>query len=334
MLTILTTETINKKNGFTVSKTYLLFVLFLTCWACTDDDDPFVPEETKEYTYIFWASAGDRTIERAIFDGDSLVERTVIYQGEWESAPSEVVVDPDKQLVYWSDFETQQILSISWDGQGPADTLYSVSSAGGGPIGLAIDASGRQLYWTKPYEDLIMRAPADGSGPVDTLFTSDDGINGAWGIGISLAAGYLYWVEYRDAQVYRVPVGLTEAPDLVYAGGSGFLRPYGLAVSDDSNDLFIVDNPLPGAGKSDRIYRGTADGSTGLQAIYTDGEVSNAYNMVFLPDDDAVYWLNQLNSGSIYRGNMDGTAPATVLIDDINIGEGLAVVKINEGMNE
>ena len=319
---------LHHSNNLNRIRTGFLLFLLMAFWACSDDDnDPSVPDE-QEYTCIFWACAGDRTIERAIFEGDSLVARSVIYQGEWETAPSEVVVDPDKQLVYWSDFETQQICCIPWGGQGAAKTLYAVSSAGGGPIGLAIDASGEQLYWTKPYEDLIMRAPADGSGPVDTLFTSDDGINGAWGIGISLAAGYLYWVEYRDAELYRVPADLSASPDRIYAGGSGFLRPYGLAVSDDSDDLFIVDNPLPGAGKSDCIYLGTTDGRTGLQAIYTAGEVSNAYNLVVIPEDDAVYWLNQLNSGSIYRGSMDGTAPATLLINDINIGEGLAVVKI------
>ncbi len=317
---------LDKKNDFTASKTYLLLFLLFTFGACTDDD-PIVPDE-QEYTYVFWACAGDRTIERAVFEEDSLVERTVIYQGEWESAPSEVVADPQKQLVYWTNFATRQILSIPWDGQGMPDTLYTVSSEGGGPIGLAINTYYQQLYWTKPYENLIMRAPTDGNGPVDTLFTSDDGINGAWGIGISLAAGYLYWVEYRDAQLYRVPVSLSEAPELIYAGGSGFLRPYGLAVNDDSEALFIVDNPLPGAGKSDCIYRGIEDGSSGLQAIYTDGEVSNAYNLAFIPEDGAIYWLNQLNSGSIYRGSMDGTTPAAVLIDDINIGQGLAVVKV------
>lgn len=318
--------TTHKDNCKKTVKPYLLLFLLFSIWSCSDDD-PIVPEE-QEYTYIFWACAGDRTIERAIFEDDLLVTRSIIYQGERETAPSEIVADANKQMIYWTDFETRQILRTSWNGTDSPDTLYTTSNAGGGPIGLALDLSKQQLYWTKPYEDLIMRAPADGSGPVDTLFSSNDGINGAWGIGIQVAAGYLYWVEYRDAEIYRIPIDLPGSPERLYAGGSGFLRPYGLSVSEDNNSLFIVDNPLPGAGKSDRIYRGATDGSVSLQEIYTEGEVDNAYNMAVIPEDDAIYWLNQLNSGSIYRGSMDGTAPPLLLIDDINIGEGLAVVKV------
>ncbi len=317
----------DEKYRLSAGKIYLPLFLSLACWACSDDD-PIVPEEPEEYTYVFWTCAGDRTIEQAVFEDDLLVARNVIYQGEWETAPSEIVADAGNKLLYWTDFETRQVLRLLWDGASEPEILYTTSNEGGGPIGLALDRRRRQLYWTQPYEDLILRAPADGSGPVDTLFTSWDGINGAWGIGIQVANGYLYWAEYRDAQLYRIPVDLSAPPDLIYAGGSGFLRPYGLAVSDDSEALFIVDNPLPGAGKSDRIYRGTTDGRAGLQAIYADGEVSNAYNMTILPEDNAVFWLNQLNSGSIYRGSMDGTAPAVLLIDNINIGEGLAVVKV------
>jgi hypothetical protein len=85
---------------------------------------------------------------------------------------------------------------------------------------------------------------------------------------------------------------------------------------------------LPGTAKPDRLLRGSTDGNEHLQELYTSGEVSNAYNMVVVPEDNAIYWLNQLNSGAVYRGSMDGTSPAQLLINNINIGEGLAVVRV------
>ena len=302
-----------------------LIGLFALCGCQTDNE--MAEPQPREYTQIFWTSLGDEEILRAVYQADVLADIDTLYGPiKGLEAPSAVVADERTQSLYWTDFATRQILRGPWDGQGNPEVLYTVPQRFDGPVELALDPVEQQLYWTQPFDNLILRAPANGSGPVDTLFDADNGVNGAWGIGLQLAAGYLYWVEYQDMEVYRASLDQGASPQLLYREGSGFLRPFGLAIDERLGDIFIVDNPFPGSSHSDRILRGSLDGSEPLQIVYAleDG-VDNAYNLAI--DQGYLYWHNQLSNGSIYRGSPDASTRPELLLEGINIGQGLAVVR-------
>lgn len=299
-------------------------VVFFTC---QEDDSPRFVQ--KEYTYIFWTTLGDRTIERMILDKDQIMSLEILYGSiKGLVSPSAIVADESAQLIYWTDFATRQILRAPWDGNGNPEVLYTVPDDADGPVELTLDPVTQQLFWTQPFDDLILSAPANGNGPVDTVFNADDGINGAWGITLQVSEGYLYWIEYLDIELHRSRLDGSQQV-LLYAGGSGFLKPFGLAVSNATNELFIVDNPVPGAGLPDRILKGSLDGKKKLETIYSlQDSVSNAYNIAIDEIRSEIYWHNQLDKGTIWRGSLDGSQQPVKLIDNINIGQGLAIAHV------
>lgn len=302
----------------------LFSALFLT--ACSEKDP--VPVQQKEYTYIFFTSLGDQTIERAVIENEQVIETEILYSSiKGLEAPSAIVSDERTEMIYWTDFSTKQILRAPWDGRANPEVLYTVPDQGDGPVELALDPIAQKIFWTQPFDDLILTAPTNGSGPVDTLFSARDGIDGSWGIALQVSEGYLYWIEYMDNEVYRARMDGSH-PELLYAGGSGFLSPYGLAISEATGELFIADNPVPGAGQPDRILRGSLDGKKKLEMVYSlTDSVSNAYNIAIDEETGSLYWHNQLSKGSIWRGSLDGNHQPEKLIGNVNIGQGLSVAR-------
>ncbi|UXP31950.1 hypothetical protein N6H18_16520 [Reichenbachiella agarivorans] len=301
-----------------------ILAIFLTFVACSETDNTPIP--TVDYTYLYWTSMADHQIMRAVYQ-DAVLLQTEQAFGSLKGldTPTSLVVDEPNQMLYWTDFATRQVLRGAWDGSGNPEVLYTAPLRSYGPVEMVMDVEAGQLYWTQPYDDLILTAPADGLGPVDTLFTAQDGIRGAWGIGLQLSEDYLYWIEYEDNELWRSKLSGESLPELLYAGGSGFLNPYGMAISEATQELFITDNALPGAAYSDRILRGSLDGKQKLETLYDgDDGVSNAYAVVVDEQTGDLYWLNQLNSGSIYRGDIYG-GPSEELITDIALGQGLHV---------
>lgn len=310
-------------------KKYLLSIpILLLLAACQENNDP-LPSQ-KDYTYIFWTSIGDRAILRAILDpeNDSILSIDTLFDDNDNlQSPAAVVADPTSASLYWTDYAAQQIVQGNWDGQGTPQVLYTIPDNFDGPVELSLDATARYLYWTHPYEDLILRANTSGIGPVDTLFNYVDGLNGPWGLSIQVHDSYLYWLEYQDTELHRASLK-TGAESILYAGGSGFLRPYGLAVNN--TDIFILDNTVPGAGVPDRILKGSTQGAP-LITLYTTG-VSNAYSIAVDNTHKTLYWLNQLESGGIWKGSADGTVEPRELIPNIHLGQGLTVITVKQPM--
>ena len=294
--------------------------------SCSDSEDPL--PEYPEYTYLFWTSLGDRKILREVYEkGQYLRTDTLFNSVKGVEGPAAIIADPGNQRIYWTDFSKRQVVRASWDGTGNPEVLYATPFNTRGPVELVLDGEAQQLYWTQPFDNLILTAPADGTGPVDTLFTAEEGIHGPWGI--ALSGGYLYWVEYEDNELWRVEMGMRAAPELLYAGGSGFLNPYGVAIHEATGELFITDNALPGAAFSDRIMRGSIDGSLPLETVYDleDG-VDNAFTMVIDEPEGHLYWHNQREEGGIYRGNVFGEQPVE-LVTPSHVGQGLALARYN-----
>ncbi|MBU2915111.1 YncE family protein [Reichenbachiella agariperforans] len=303
---------------------FLLSILFIFAISSCSEED--LPEVAVYYTYLYWTSMADHQILRAVYQDDVLLQTEVVYGSlKGLDTPTALVVDEPNQMLYWTDFSTRQILRGSWDGSGNPEVLYTAPLRSYGPVELVMDTE--RLYWTQPYDQLILSAQANGLGPVDTLFDRSDGLNGPWGIDLEVSAGYLYWVEYEDNELWRVSLTENSTTELIYAGGSGFLNPYGIAISEGTGELFITDNALPGAAYADRILRGSLDGAMKLETVYDEEDgVSNAYTVVIDERSGELYWLNQLNAGSIYRGGVDGRATEELLMD-IALGQGLCIVR-------
>jgi hypothetical protein len=302
-----------------------LVMLTIVMIACQPDDDPS-PE--LERTYLFWTSTVDHVVFRAALDaaGDAAQVDTLYTAKDGVLFPTSIVVDESTGMLYWTDDGTDEIVRAPASGHGTVEILYTVPEADvPGPVGLALDEARQRLYWTQPWSDLILAAPAAGDGKVDTVLSAANGVNGGWGIALQVEAESLYWVEYLDVELNRTWLDGAAVVQTLYAGGSGFLRPFSVAVQNDA--LYIVDNPLPGTALPDRILKGDAGGSTPLTTLYDVG-VDNAYALAVDTQHDMLYWVNQLEDGSIWRGPVQGgTAPVKV-IDRVPLGQGLAVATL------
>jgi hypothetical protein len=301
------------------------FTSMLLVVAC-DTGDEVVPD--VEQTCVFWTSASDHAIMRASLDmatGDVSHVDTLYDATDGVLSPVSVVVDTYAGLIYWTDYGTGKIVRAPALRHGPVEILYTVPVEMRGPIGLTLDESNERLYWTQPWNNLILGAPAAGDGAVDTVLSASGGLNGGWGIALQASAGALYWVEYLDVELNRTWLDGAGVVQRLYVGGSGFLRPFSMVVHDDA--LYIVDNPLPGAALPDRILRGDAGGAAPLTTLYDIG-VDNAYALAVDTRRDMLYWVNQLDEGSIWRGPVAGGTPPVKVIDRVRLGQGLAVATL------
>lgn len=289
--------------------------------ACQETDAPM---PRVEQTFLFWTSGNDNAIFRTALDskGNATQIDTLFSAADGIVSPASMVVDEAAQMLYWTDVRTGEIVRAPMDGRRPPEVLYTVPPDIPGPVGLTFDAILQRLYWTQPWDDLILGAPAYPGGEVDTLLTGADGIDGSWGIALQAGAGALYWIEYLDVELNRAWLSQPAAVQTLYAGGSGFLRPFAVAVQGDA--LFIVDNPIPGTALPDRILRGDAGGAKPLETLYDEG-VDNAMVLAVEPASGMLYWLNQLEDGSIWRGSITGDVPPVKIVDHVHFGEGLAV---------
>ncbi|WP_254087984.1 hypothetical protein [Dawidia cretensis] len=306
----------------------MMLVMILVSCHETDAPMPMV-----ERTYLFWTSVTDQAILRATLDvaGDAMQVDTLYTAVDGVRSPVSIVVDEAASMLYWADFDSGQIVRAPMEGKGAVQVLYTVPTYMRGPVGLTFDAVSQRLYWTQPWDDLILGAPAYPNGLIDTLLTADDGVDGSWGISLQADAGALYWVEYLDIELNRTWLGGAAVVQTLYAGGSGFLRPFSLAVQNGV--LYIVDNPIPGTALPDRILRGDAGGGTSLTALYDIG-VDNAYALAVDTRRDMLYWVNQLEEGSIWRGPVAGGTTPVKVIDRVRLGQGLAVATLRVKSNE
>ncbi|MBT1690625.1 lactonase family protein [Dawidia soli] len=303
---------------------------FASLVSCDTAEDP-VP--WVERTYLFWTSVSDHAILRASVDaatGDATHIDTLYTVNDGVLSPASIVVDQAASVLYWVDYGTGDIVRASALDNGSMEILYTVPSEIPGPVGLALDETQQRLYWTQPWNDLILGAPASGEGEVDTILSAASGVDGGWGIALSAASGSLYWVEYLDVELNRTWLDGATVVQTLYAGGSGFLRPFSLAIQGDA--LYIMDNPLPGAALPDRILRGDAGGATPLTTLYDVG-VENAYALAVDTRQDMLYWVNQLEEGSIWRGPVQGGMPPVKVIDRVRLGQGLAVATLRVKSN-
>jgi hypothetical protein len=161
--------------------------------------------------------------------------------------------------IYWSNYETNQIVWADLNGDGGGGTVDTTGATVDGPMGLAADPSRGLVYWVNWNADrgtTISYAHLDGSGAGDLAITGTT-IHAPHGLAIDTTAGTagrLYWLNH-DAHAISWA-------DLDGAGGgTGGELPITTATVDEPRGMMI--DPL-----TDRIYWSNFAAATGMTISY------------------------------------------------------------------
>jgi hypothetical protein len=314
-----------------MKKTHYLFGVLLTfIHACqtAQDAEPTLPPEQKAIM-LYWTEVGSqqpkiarRKLEVQKED-DKKVEVLFDKQDEvW--GPQGLVVDKKQGRVYWADYGNVQILMGNMDGSGSPTVLYDQNDGLEGPLAIALDTLQQALYWSDLRKHQIIKGDTRGTTPVAMVYGYEDGLRGV--TDLEVIGEHLYWVEYMDRQVMEGNTNGEQTPHILYDGRHYLYQPYSIEIDFARHYLYILENPLPGVGLGDRIVRGSLDGADQLITLFGKKDsVSNAYSMVLDKAGNHIYWLNLLEDGAIWRGNLSGFQPAEKIVENIYLGFGVDV---------
>jgi sugar lactone lactonase YvrE len=294
-----------------------------------------VPPGNTPLGNIYWANAGDGTINQANLDG---TDAHAIVTGQ----TSPVGVAADVTNLYWtSSAGGGEIWRADLEGK----NAQAIVTGQANPSGLAVDPD--HLFWANNGDGTIWRANLDGSSR--TAIVTNQAQMG----GVAVDANFLYWTttlpngdgfinranlaDGSGAQAIvdnqQLPLGVAVDPDHLYwANNSGTIMqadldgnnpttlvtaggaPLGLAV--DARSLYWTD-PV-----AQTINQANLDGTGQPRAIVT-GQSSPSFMAVTLPVSDHLYWANS-GDGTIWRANPDGSG-ATAIVSGQTSAEGVAV---------
>jgi hypothetical protein len=85
------------------------------------------------------------------------------------NTPSNLTLDIQKKLIYWTDESNSSITVGTMDGTGTPVVLYDSSDGISRADGIFIDKVSGMIYWTETYNDVIARAKLDGTGSREVL---------------------------------------------------------------------------------------------------------------------------------------------------------------------
>nr|XP_054768662.1 low-density lipoprotein receptor-related protein 1-like [Lytechinus pictus] len=99
-------------------------------------------------------------------DNNILESRFTLIPLAEDSTVSGIDYDPGNDMVYWSDFNNDQICRIPTDGESPQEVIISTSS----PHTIALDLGNGKIFWSMYNDASLSMANLDGSS-VDTIYT-------------------------------------------------------------------------------------------------------------------------------------------------------------------
>jgi hypothetical protein len=85
------------------------------------------------------------------------------------NAPSNITLDTQKKLIYWTDENNNSITVGNMDGTGTPVVLYDATDGISRADGIFIDKVSGMIYWTETSNDVIARAKLDGTGTREVL---------------------------------------------------------------------------------------------------------------------------------------------------------------------
>lgn len=234
---------------------------------------------------IYWATA--REIQRANLDGSEVEDLATTGFG----IPWGIAVDSRAGRIYWTEYYTNRLRRVDFDGSNVESLVTSPS-----PGGIAVDPGEGKMYWTDGFSDTIQRANLDGTN-VEDLVTS--GPTEPRGIALDLEAGKMYWAGY-PSMIHRADLDGSNAEILV----TGLGAPNALALDLADCKMYWTDNV------SDKVQRANLDGTEVEDLVTTN--LSMPWGIALDRGIGKMYWIDRY-ANRIQRANLDGTERESVI---------------------
>lgn len=188
----------------------------------------------------------------------------------------------DSQNVYWTAFDTGNVMRVSIDGGSPT----VIASGQVNPYGIAVDS--QYVYWTNNNSaGTVMRAPLEDGGSPTMLAADQNGPNC-----IAVDDTRVYWTAYYDGTVMAVPLYGGNAVALA----AGQAQPYGIVVGEAS--VYWTNSTSVGA-----VLQVPDNGGSPTSIASTQAE---PFGIALSTNN--VCWAD-LQGGTIMAAPLDGGAP-------------------------
>jgi DNA-binding beta-propeller fold protein YncE len=200
---------------------------------------------------LYVVDKGNARIQRFDSSGEFVLEWGRLGDGDGEfSRPCGAAIDPlgnvyvlDTQNQRVQKFDSSGVLLMKWGHPGPGDGAFGgVTTADGGPVGIAADSSGK-IYVADSQNCRVQRF--DSVGQFLTKWGAPGSEDGQFRYPCGIAADSLENVYVADTDNNRIQKFDSSGNFLLKWGSVGdgdgeFVRPYGVAV-DSSGNVFVAD---------------------------------------------------------------------------------------------
>lgn len=265
---------------------------------------PAGPSTGKIY-WAEWISGSDAKIRSADIDGSDVQEIAQVFY------PRFMDLEPTEQKLYWG--RTHSIERMNTDGTG----LETVSGAY--IYGIEIDPFEKKIYYTNDFNRKIHSMNLDGTGVQELVaFT---GLGLVKDIDLDHQNGKMYWADSGSNKLFRANLNGSQVEEIV---NQKLIEPWGIGLDPQNGRIYFAD-----AG-SGRIQRCNLNG-TALETLVNTGpaDFSSYYNRAPMGleldiNEGKIYWTEYYGK-SLKRANLDGSDIQTLVTDDLNFLDSLAL---------
>jgi hypothetical protein len=176
--------------------------------------------------------------------------------------------------------------------------------------GVALDRAAGKIYWANYTANSIRVANLDGTGVAATLFAEPPG-SGPSGVVIDRAVGKIYWTNQNSDEVRVANLDGSGTASTLFGPVDAGDNPLGLAIDPVAGKVYWA--ALGSGGPAGQIRVGSLDGSEVASTLFAGVETPGGIALDAAAGK--LYWAAFHGGGKIRTGNLDGSAPTTVLTD-------------------